>query len=224
MTFKATIDVEALVRWTYEVQCADVIIGSGVGLFPGEAYADGVWGVFGGGGDSYERVKRVAVLGCRVDGGGFRRGDLHPDAELVHDAVMALVVYARSAALNVLQFGIAGCRPDWREHAATRWESCETRRRRKGDLGPVYKHDPDRVPVYEYAKGAKGGHRPLYCPIRLIDHPLSIEYSRRVYASWHGGLVALKVVFAANQERLSAHTVTGPGVPAAPWKAQETTA
>ena len=38
MTVKTTIDIEDLVRWTYQVQRADLIVGLGVGLYEGEAY------------------------------------------------------------------------------------------------------------------------------------------------------------------------------------------
>ncbi len=36
MTVKTRIDIEDLVRWTYQVQRADLIVGSGVGLYEGE--------------------------------------------------------------------------------------------------------------------------------------------------------------------------------------------
>ena len=216
MTVKTIIDVEALVSWTYQVQCADVVIGSGVGLYQGEAWVDGVGGHgghVGYGFDSCANVRRAAILGCKVDGGGFNAGDLHPDAEAVHDAVMALIADDRNPGLLVLQLGIAGCRPDWREGAEPRWEPCETRQRPDGT----------RVPVYTYNRDAGIGNRPWLCPMRFIDDPVSIDWARRVYDAWWRGLVALAGAFTANRERLSAHTVTGPAVAAAPWKAQETT-
>ncbi|MCZ6609557.1 MAG: HNH endonuclease signature motif containing protein [Alphaproteobacteria bacterium] len=84
------------------------------------------------GGDRCTRVKRAGVLGCKVDGGGFGRGDLHPDAEVVHDAVMRLVRDDRGPGLLVLQFGFVDLRPDWREGARPRWEPCQTRQRPDG--------------------------------------------------------------------------------------------
>ena len=81
---KSTIDIEGLVQWTYQVQRANLIIGSGVGLYEGEAYVDGVGGMVRSGGESCARVKRARVVGCKVDG----YGDLHPDSEVVHDAVI----------------------------------------------------------------------------------------------------------------------------------------
>ncbi len=139
MTIKTAIDVEELVRWTYQVQRADMIVGAGVELYESEALVDGVGGVFGGGGDSCTRIRSAGILGCKVDGGGFNRGDLHPDAEAVHDAVMEMVLNARSAGLLVLQFGVAGLHPDWREGAHPRWEPCQTRQRPDGERAPVYK-------------------------------------------------------------------------------------
>lgn len=44
MTEKRTIDIEDLLCWTYQVQRADMLIGSGVGLYQGEAWVDGVGG------------------------------------------------------------------------------------------------------------------------------------------------------------------------------------
>ncbi len=57
-------------------------------------------------------------------------------------------------------------------------------------------------------------------PHRLVDGPESVAYHRRVYATWHEGLVRLAMALGANRGRLIKHLVTGPGAPAAPWKAQ----
>lgn len=207
-----TIDIEDLVGWTYQVQCADMIVGAGVGLYESEALVDGVGRVFGGRGDSCARLRRAGLVGCVVDHSGGGRGDLHPDAETVHDAVQGLIRGDREAGLLVLQFGIAGLRPDWREGAYPRWEPCQTRQRPNGE----------RVPVYDYHARYRGGRCPWICWIRMIDAPECIAFARRVYDDWRRGLVVLADVLGANRLRLSAHAVTGPAAPHRPWKAQET--
>lgn len=210
------IDIEGLVRWTYQVQCADVIIGTGVGLYSAEAWVDGVDGRAGSCGygfDSAAKVRRGALLGCLVDSSGSGRGDLHPDAEAVHDAVLGLIRGDRGAGLLVLQFGIAGLRPDWREGAYPRWEPCQTRQRPNGEW----------VAVYQYDDGFKGGKRPWFCPMRMVDGPESIAYQRRVYAAWHGGLVWLVGKLGANRSCLIHHVATGPKAPEAPWEARNYT-
>lgn len=76
------------------------------------------------------------------------------------------------------------------------------------------------MPVYKYKHNAGIGKRPWFCPLRLVDDPVSTAYARRVYDAWRGGLVALVDLFVANQERLCAHVATGPSAPHQPWKAQ----
>lgn len=216
MTVRTAIDVEDLVGWTYQVQCADLVVGLGIGLFEGEAYVDGVGAAglrFGTHGDSCTRVRRAEILGCKVDGGGFNPGALHPDAEAVHDAVMELIVTDRGAGRLVLEFGISGCQPNWREGCRPRWEPCETRQKPNGEVVPVYAYNP---------KYRSGNHQ-WVCWMRLVDGPESIDFARRVYDNWRGGLVTLADALTANRNRLCAHTVTGPAVADQPWKAQETT-
>ena len=145
------------------------------------AGVDGRAGSCGFGFDSVAKVRRAALLGCRVDSSGAGRGDLDPDTEAVNGAVVALIHQDRCAGQLVLQCGIAGVRPGWAEGAWPRWEPLETRQRPNGE----------RVPVYDYSDDWQGGKRAWYCPLRLVDGPESIRYHRRVYAAWHGGLVWL---------------------------------
>lgn len=216
MTVKEAIDIEDLVHWTYAIQCADALIGSGVGLYAAEAWVDGVnrrAGSCGYGFDSAASVRRFALLGCRVGISGPGRGDLDPDAEAVDAAVIALARRDRDAAALVLQCGLGGHRPWWAESAWPRWEPCFTRQRPNGE----------RVPVYDYDAGWKGGKRPWFCSLRMVDGPESIAYHRRVYGAWHGGLLWLVGELGANRGRLIRHVVTGPAAPAAPWKARDYT-
>jgi hypothetical protein len=83
------IPIERLLVWTYQVQKADVVIGRGVGLHSLEAAADGV-PVQASSACGCAAVARIAELGVRVDSLGRDRGDLHPDAEIVHAAVSSL--------------------------------------------------------------------------------------------------------------------------------------
>ena len=52
------------------------------------------------------------------------------------------------------------------------------------------------MPVYKYKHNAGIGKRPWFCPLRLVDDPVSTAYARRVYDAWRGGLVALVDLFA----------------------------
>lgn len=86
---KAAIDIEALLFWVYAKQLAAKNESGGVGLHEAERLADGIeWAASSA--DGVAAVARIGELGCRVDGGGYTHGDVHPDAETVHQAVCAL--------------------------------------------------------------------------------------------------------------------------------------
>lgn len=91
------ISLEEMLVWAYRDQRVDRMVGAQ--LFQVESEVEGCsWGRSSA--DGVAAVQRIAVLGCRTDGGAVRGVGhaAHPDAELLHDYAAAwpiLVHFAR---------------------------------------------------------------------------------------------------------------------------------
>jgi hypothetical protein len=202
---------EAL-RWAYSRQMVDVVTGKR--LSDGEdgerraASADGI-----------ARLMRVKALGCRVDGGGGAWGAslvCHPDAERIHDAVMAL---GEINARLVIEFGYTGLYP---EPCVPRAEPCPASpgiehvvdgTREVGDrVGrgvfdgavtffriAVAEVVIERRPVYRKVGRGKlqlshvdeRRHEVEYCPIRWWPETVWAEAVNGIHAHWQGVLATL---------------------------------
>ncbi|MEQ8345067.1 MAG: hypothetical protein RIB84_23835 [Sneathiellaceae bacterium] len=90
-------DIEELLRWTYQVQRAHVTDRSAV--------ARTGWGP-----SMLAAAMERAQLGCAIDGGGYAPAVTHPDADLVHEAVQ--LTCDNSEMGLVIQHAAAGDRPD----------------------------------------------------------------------------------------------------------------
>jgi hypothetical protein len=92
-----------MLRWAYGAQQVDVLSGK---LIEDDQHA------FIVGERPAGLVSNFSVLGTRVDNSGsnrFARNDVHPDAELLHDHVLALgAIYARL----VIHYGKTGMHPE----------------------------------------------------------------------------------------------------------------
>jgi hypothetical protein len=85
------VTVEQLLLWAYTAQ--RVVEITGRSLFAGEERGSWADETFRNSADGCVQIGRNAELGCTVDGGSPIRGiaqPLHPDAELVHDVVLAM--------------------------------------------------------------------------------------------------------------------------------------
>lgn len=161
-------------------------------------------------------VERLALAGCRIDGGGYAAGVLHADAEAVHEFVLGLWGPVRNA---ILVNAKGGTLPEW-EADPVRVE-------------PSWKHaeltDPSKPGLAaKWAEGlpARGSYRveydrnrnPLYCPVEIWGGvPAVVEAMRRQYELWFAGVEAVGRHFGANPERLIRHHVAELGAVARPW-------
>jgi hypothetical protein len=72
--------IDKLLEWVYRDQRADLIVGMGAGLMPGEAEIDGV-ALQGSSACGCVALGRIAELGYRIDGGGGPARTCHASAE-----------------------------------------------------------------------------------------------------------------------------------------------
>lgn len=191
-------DIEQLATWAYAVQKAGP---GGSNLYEAEALADGIVH-YGHSADGVWVCQHLAELGAFVDG---RAGPwaLHPDAEVIDQAVRALDPIASSL---VMVHGTTQTRPVWGEGLRPRvepvWKS-----------GPRY--DPATgLPAARSFEVMRRGQNAVACLVRHRDPPEYLEALRTRYATWHGALEALVGILAG---RLEQWEPTGPAAPAEPW-------
>ncbi|BBK44137.1 hypothetical protein STVA_41570 [Allostella vacuolata] len=170
-------DIEDIVAWTYQQQQAHRSA-SGLGRERGWLRAGAL---------DYSRPM--------VQGGGAGAFDLHPDAELVHDAI------GRLGLAHLAEHGRGGTRPDCKLRARTRYEPELDGR---GYPTVVREWDRHRNPVAPW------------CPIVYRDPVEVIVAARTAYLAWWHDLVALRRVVAPRLVRWHA---TGPAAPRRPWLA-----
>lgn len=210
MTVRQKIDVEQLVIWTYQRQKADIVVDRGVGLHDLERQAAGITVIHNttdGSGSG------IAVLGCRVDCGGTPSGDLHPDAEAVHDAVRRAP--SRLWRSLLIEMGRTGRRPDWMPGARIERRVVLNSRGR-----PKMIYDDSRHPI-----------GPKIEPMVVVDRqddrgrwstipvgsPENLTMMRRMWAEWRAALVWLADDLAAGG-MLESHDPQHPAVPMMPWQ------
>lgn len=185
--------VERLLIWTYQDQQADWIVGKG------GAYMR-VVGI-----DSARRAGDRMALGCEIQGGGYARLTVHPDAEAIHDAVKTLggrlrATHGRdgSAAVGlVIRCAKAGRRPGPLIMAQPR---------------PLRVARANGKPELVYWDAER--RRPAYCTLRYDPMPEHVAFDRAVYGLWWDALDAL----AAHPPELEAHKMLPLGEPREPWK------
>jgi hypothetical protein len=193
------IDIEELLVWTYRAQKADQVIRRGAGLHALEALADGVE-IHATSACGCAGVARIAELGVRVDQMGRDSGALHPDAEVVHRAVMQLDDKVQGLPRSRLVI----------VHAA--------RAERPGDLAceiprPVPRLNRNgSVQVQWLDQGRKRG----FCPIDYQPSVALIDAAREEYAAWHAALRLLHLAL-HDDARLTRWHPLRPAAPAEPW-------
>ena len=210
-SLKKTIDIETLLHWTYQRQKADLVIDRGQGLHRLEAEADGIE-IQSRSADGCARIAEIIALGAKIEGLGRPAGELHPDAEAVHEAILVRLKdreTGRSLALTPLQRGLLlvharqGDRPDWMKGAVQRWEPV---RKADGSIKVVYNAGP-------------GKHIPSYCEIRLAAAQEEIDLARMVYGQWWAAMAWLRWYLTRHQ-LLKDHAITGPAAASSPWVAR----
>lgn len=199
-TRREPIAIEDLLVWTYRHQRADVVIRRGVGLHDLEAKADGV-PVLASSACGCAAVARIAELGVRVDSLGRDRGDLHPDAELVHAAVLDLA--GRVNGLPIAHLVIS--------HAA------------RGEVPDAMVGQVPRARPYIHpANGTvrvdwlDAGKRRGVCPIAWAPSWPEIDAKREEYRAWWHALRGLAFALATHPKLTRYHPLM-PAVRYEPW-------
>lgn len=203
-----------LLVWVYRDQKADKM--SGRGLWAPEAEADaapGVQVVRRWSGCGCAQLEAIALLGSRIETTGWQqRPVLHPDAEAIHDVMVAMSRDDWMGALLLRRYGADGGMPDWGD----------------GDqeLGPVFdrrdKIVQDRYDEAVEVVDAIGRHLLLplrYCPLEAYPSDEWVAASQGEYRQWHGALERLMARIL--DVRLQRWRLEGLGAVAEPWNMEK---
>lgn len=195
------IDIEQLLIWTYRVQKADQVIRRGGGLHSLEALVDGVQ-LNATSTCGCAAVARIQELGVRVDVEGRDAGALHPDAEVVHRAVMRLTarVQGRPGWQLIIGHAAWGDRPDSMEGEMPR---------------PIPVLNRRGLPRVEFTTPGRRQDEAM-CLVEYAPSAASILLAREEYAAWHQLLRLLALALQA-EPGLSRFHPLAPAAPAAPW-------
>lgn len=163
-SYRKAVDVEELLRWTYQDQAADAVNRRVVaGLYPAGCRSNLI------------ATENNGLLGTKIDCAGssmFGTNDIHPDAEATHDAVRTLKPLWIGL---VIEFAKTGGRPDWMPGV-------------KIGSKPILR--ANGKPVMEYYDLPKRT-KPAYCLLEYDPEPEHLEFVRGVYVEWWDALAAL---------------------------------
>lgn len=173
------IDIEELLIWTYRDQRAHVAARTAPDR-PG-------WGP-----SLLARAIERARLGCAIDGGGYAPAASHPDADLVHLAVLRLCDTPEELGL-VVQHACGGTRPD--------------------DGGGIELRATLDYVEYDRSRHAK------VCWLRWQGTDSELAFARQVWLLWWEA-VDLVGAHLRRNAGLRAHRVTGFACPREPWNPQ----
>jgi hypothetical protein len=207
-----------MLRWAYNSQMVDVLSGR---LIDEDQHA------FVIGEPPGVASSRFSALGTRVDNAGsnrFARNEIHPDAELLHDHVLALgPIYARL----VIHYGKTGMHPE-PETAIARPRPASIRGDRIGQgiwRGEACRY---RIEVAEtiverkehyIERGRKGvelayteiiRHEVLFCPVEWWPDIAWVEATNQVAEHWDDALARLRD--SLSRVDFISHEIIGEGV------------
>ena len=153
--------------------------------------------------DGCTAVARNAELGCAVDGGRNRAlsaEDVHPDAEALHDVVLALPwLYGH----QIVRYGHTGAVPEIPDGADYRYR-------------PVPEWDGRRYrPKVRYETDPDSCVQAAWCPIALDPDDDEVLFARAQYTGWFDAMTALLLASAAIEFR--SHEVHGLDHAAPAW-------
>lgn len=161
--YRTAIDIQDLLRWTYQDQAADEVSRKGTaGLYPAGCRSN------------FLTIERNGLLGTKIDCAGFAAqggADMHPDAEAVHDAVRTLKPLWIGLVIDCAK---TGGEPDWMPGKEPK---------------PVPVLRKDGEPQMEYRDMAKT--KPVYCLVRYDPEPEHLEFVRSVYVEWWDAMAVL---------------------------------
>lgn len=190
--------VDELVIWTYEKQKADLIVERGIGLYPQEKDADGIFYKMISA-DGVYQIHRNQELGIKVDCSGFPTAEIHPDAETVHELIKTKAFTHLERGLLV-DFGKTGLMPDWLPGA-------------KPKIRPALKKNGKPKMIHRDRAKSK----PIACEIEIIMTQEHIDFRRDVYLRWWGALDKLCREIWKNDVVMTSFNVLPPLAANEPW-------
>lgn len=170
-------------------------------------------------------MMRHGLLGASINvsrsGAGTWR--VHPDAELVHDAVMEISGDSVAAAKLVIRHARVGGVPDW-EDPQPRPFMVDADRRCDEHYGRwLYRVEPKLYRDYvmrvaERIYDPKTGKTAeiMYCPVRWDPSLERVANVNAEYLFWHGAMRALERLLSAVV--FKDHLLTGFAAPEEPWR------
>lgn len=229
--------------WTYRIQRVQTALDQA--LFDAEQALDSGRDVARSSTCGVHAMERLNLYGTFIDGGGPLwgvSGEVHPDAEAVHNAVLALP--DRLAAVSVVTYARLGEPPPW---VPTTQKLKKLRRDGKGRAHMVsaeWVPYPLRSAVADWLlqrgesvvtragrsriaqeeagftfRPTDDGHGrevlQRWCPLELQPSTAWIENVNGAYRLWHGGMMAL--LAALIDKPLRDHAVQGFRAPHSPW-------
>jgi hypothetical protein len=192
------IRIEELLLWTYQRQKADLVIERGVGLFPQEKDADGIFYRMISGDGTYQ-IHRNYELGIKLEGCGFPTCEIHPDAETVHELIKTKSFTHLERGL-LIEFGKTGLMPDWMPGA-------------KPQIRPAVKKNGKLKMIYRDRENTK----PVACEIEIVLSQEHIDYMRSVYTKWWAALDKLCRMLWENDALVTSFNVLPPASAKQPW-------
>lgn len=200
---RKAVTLEAFVRWSYGAQLVDKITGRS--LFEAERRADNAQG-YGAipirhTQDGTMSVARNAALGTAIDHprGAILAQDCHPDAEALHDLVLAMPWHQAGL---IVQFGRTGIMPEIPAMAPRPKAVTEFDGRR---------FVPRIVSRYNFQSSTTL----TWCLIAWSPDEREIAHARDVYTLWYRALLGLLDELASVQFR--SHEVTHIAAAAPAW-------
>ena len=162
--YRVDIDIQALLRWTYQDQAADEVSRqTTIGLYPSRFRSNLLI------------IKRNGLLGTKIDyADSAARGvaNIHPDADAVHDAVKTLKPLWIGLIIDCAK---TGSEPDWMPGKEPR------------PIKVSQKNGKPRMEFYDPGTCRK----PAYCLVRYEPEPDHLEFVRRIYVEWWDAMTVL---------------------------------
>ena len=129
-----------------------------------------------------------AALGCKIDGGQYKRGGYtHADAEVIAATVAGMPdsLGGKRMAIRAVELARAGLTPDWMPGAVPRCVPVDMRRNRHGERAVTEVVGTERIRTRgPTVRGTWKTVEVLACPVTWHPHPEQIEAARRAYDDW----------------------------------------
>jgi len=202
-----------LLAWTYKRQKADVMSGRGLWTPEIDAEAESEaarlgmpvrqWSTCG-----CAQLEAIALLGARIDGGGWQRAALHVDAEVVHDELIEMSRVDWMGATLLRQYGRQDDVPEW-SGGTQEFEPVRDARDR------IVQNHFDEVVTHTDAFCRQSQAPVCYCPVQLYPSNDWVEMVRGEYQHWFAALE--KFALRLQARTLVRWQVSGLGAPREPW-------